>query len=594
MTTGPLGFRLALMLLTTAVAFGQSGEDQEASETAEDFFSDPFAVAEEGEETAVDLDLFFSEPEAADDGDILSIELGDVDSLFEGEMLEIAEETEAGFSPQDDLLSRDDLLWGGRISGSIRSEWSWDKLWTGDLDIGDPGGESLLPSVSSDLFFDARPNPAFRAFGKLRISTESGDTADFATVINNAALTGDLPEGWTREENEDGDTVIRDADGEEVATIAAEEEEAEEDPQTGAPPSVNLQVVELFSDFQYEDLVFFRFGKHTIKWGVGYFWSPADVLNLTAIDVEDPTADREGPVSLRIHYPFDLNNLYLYVITNTQAKPLEIAVAPKLEFVTGTTEVALAAYYQQALAPRGIVSFSSSIEDVDLFGEGVVSFGSERVFIRESRKTVDDFADPPEDLSTILDTFQIENAPLFSGTVGFRYLKDIDQGDSILAPGSIMLIGQYFYNGEGYGDSSLLKSAVFLQQNPEYNGLALDETKQGENYQAPPDLTTGDFSPWGRHYAALTIGWSDIFESEMNVTIFTLANMSDLSGIVSPSLSFRLFDTFDVSLGLRMTFGADGDEYTNPQALFGFGNGSDSEGSTLSFSANVSLGGGSF
>lgn len=565
----------SVILLVFAAAFlpaQDEGAPESPDASAGDFFADPFAVSGE-------------EENATDNPD-------DFDSLFEGEMLDFAEQTGDGVSPEEELLSAEGpaVTWGGRISGSLAAELTWGNLWTDELDPRDPDDQTLTPSVTSDLFFDARPDPDFRAFGKLRISTDTG-TGGLAETVNTAALTADLPEGWTREETPEGDTIIRDTDGEEVFTVTAEDEEDEE-PQTGTPPGISIDVVELFSDFNFDKRFFFRFGKHTIKWGVGYFWSPADVLNLTAIDVEDPTAEREGPVSLKAHYPFGLNNLYLYLITNAQAKPLEVAVAPKFEFVIGTTEISLAAYYQQALAPRGVVTLSSSIGDVDFFGEGVVTLGSDRVFVRESRRPVSSFEDPPEELEVVLDTYVVDSIPFFSATAGARYLKELEQGELKRAPGSLAVVGQYYYNGEGYPDSRLLKPAAFLQQNPEYNGLALPEEAQSEEYESPPDLSFGDLSSWGRHYAALTAAWNNIFESDVSISLFNLTNLNDLSGIISPSVSFTFIDVFTVSAGVRMTYGNKNDEYTNPASLFGLAG--DSDGATAAFTLSVSMGRGSF
>ena len=530
----------------------------------------------------------FSDGEEGAPGDLF-----DLDALFGEEMLEFAAQPEESYSPEEELLSATGpaLRWGGRISGMVTADLTWYELWRNKLNPLDPDDQILTPSVTSDLFFDARPDPDFRAFGKLRIATDSGAGPGLEGAVTSAALTADLPEGWTREETADGGTVIRNADGEEVFTVAAEDGEDEE-PQTGTPPGISIEVIELFSDFTFDKRVFFRFGKHTIKWGVGYFWSPADVLNLTAIDTEDPTADREGPVSLKIHYPFGLNNLYLYLITNTQAKPLEAALAPKLEFVLGTTEIAVAAYYQQALSPRGIVTLSSSIREVDIFGEGVVTLGSDRVFVRESRTTVDGFEDPPEDLEIVLDTYTVDSIPLFSVTAGARYIKELDQGKLSRAPGSLALIGQYYYNGEGYPDSRLLKPAVFLSQNPQYNGLALPAEAQTEEYENPPQLSISDIASWGRHYAAVTLAWSNIFGSEIAVSVFNLTNLNDLSGIVSPSVSFNLIDLFGITIGLRMTYGDDADEYTNPASLFGLSG--ERKGGTAQLSLSVSMGNGSF
>ena len=90
---------------------------------------------------------------------------------------------------------------------------------------------------------------------------------------------------------------------------------------------------------------FLRGGKHTIAWGVGYFFSLAGVLNLTAIDQEDPDAEREGPVSLRVNLPIDFHNLYLYVLADPADGGVQLAAAPKAEVVLGGTEIGIGTFY---------------------------------------------------------------------------------------------------------------------------------------------------------------------------------------------------------------------------------------------------------
>ena len=591
---------VALFLLVTLLnAQEEAGEEDSTTDQSADdqFFSDPFAVTEASEDQDTDSS-FFDDPfgsigdtddEASEiDGDNSESSFIDLDSLFNEEMVDVVEDPSEFANPEADLLTSDLLEWGGRIRGNLSAEWGWDTLWTESFDPLDPPTRDLSPSVSADLFFDARPDTDFRAFGKIKFTSDSAGDDGFAGAINDAALTGDLPEGWTREEDENGDTIIRDDNGDEVFTVAAVDEDSEADPQTGNAPAVDLTVYELFSDFSYRDRIFFRFGKHTIQWGVGYFFSPADVLNLTAVDAEDPTAEREGPVSLKAQLPFGIHNAYLYVITNVGTKPLELALAPKIEFVTGVTELTLAAYYQQALAPRAIGMFSTSIGEVEVFGEAVMSLGSDRVLVRESLKPIEDIADAPEDLEIVLDTYLVDWLPIFSGTAGFRWFRDLESSG-----GSIGLIGQYWFNGEGYADSTLLTPATVLFQNPGTNGLAISEPEsQSDDYEPPPDLAVTDITNWGRHYVALTGNWSEIFGSDLSFSILAITNLSDLSGIVTPSLSFPLLETFTMSLNGRLSFGESGDELTNPAALIG---GSDEEfGSTLSLTVSVGLGGGSF
>jgi len=569
-------------------------------------FADPFSVGTGDSETeAVDLpagDQFFADPfgTALDSaiGDIMDLE--DLDSLFatDGIIDEARAEDVAVGSPLTDLLVTEGVRWGGRIRGSVSADFSWGDVWTSDFGPFDPTSQSLDPSIGADLFFDARPEAEFRAFGKLNINT----TTDGGINIAGLALTGGaidptaLPEGWTSEENEDGDTEIRDGTGTVIITIPAAgatdentDGEPEEDPgNVGTPPGLEIVVFELFADYVWKDQLFFRFGKHTIKWGTGYFFSPADVLNLTAVDAEDPTADREGPVSLRIQYPFGITgNAYLYTILNAGAEPLDVAVAPKVEFVVGNGEIAIGGYYQRTLAPRLVTLYSASIGEVDVFGEGVLLYGSDRIFVRPSRDQSAAAADPEDDLNLLLDTYQVEDALFAQATAGFRYIKEWE--DSV----SLALIGQYFFNGEGYADETagLLPAAARLQANAGENGLTIaDAESQPEGYEDPPALTFGDITNWGRHYLGLTVSLSNIFDTDLGLTAFGLVNMSDWSGIVTPAISYRFLDRFSISGSARFTFGEESDEFTNPGSLFSGGPAEPTFGITIS----LSMPGGSF
>ncbi len=70
-------------------------------------------------------------------------------------------------------------------------------------------------ALGSDVYLDARPDPDFRVFAKINLAANA--KADDA--------------------------------------------------------SLRLKLRELFSDFNYENRVFFRAGKQNARWGVGYFFS---------------------------------------------------------------------------------------------------------------------------------------------------------------------------------------------------------------------------------------------------------------------------------------------------------------------------------
>ncbi len=559
-------------------------------------FDDPFATAEDAEDGDVELPFDPTDP-FADSCDEAAVdeETESFDSLFEdGDMIEEIDEPAADEAPEEDFLTSEVLDWGGTFSGTFESSWNWEDISAEDLSILEPDSSSLTAGAEASLYFDGRPDPDFRVFGKLKIESAEEDTTleSLAAIAAGGDITSNLPEGWTTAEDENGNTVIYDAGGNEVLTVAAEEEdtgEEEEEPGTGTPQVLDITVFELFSDFTWRDAMFIRFGKHTIHWGTGYFWSPADVLNLTDIDTEDPTAELEGPVSMKVHVPFALHNAYLYLIANEGIKPSEVAAAPKVEFVLGGTELSLAGYYQAALSPRAIAMATGSLGDFDLFSEAVLSYGSDRTFVRESMDQSAAKEDAEDGLDVVLDTFTVDDRLFFSATCGFTWLHSFEEPKL----GSMMVVGQYFFNGEGYADSSLLAPAYHLFLNPDENGLIIeDEEARPEGYEDPPALSISDLTNFGRHYAALVFNWNNLFDEAISFSTLAIANLSDLSFIVSPNISFTVFDKIELSVGARITFGPEGGEFTNPEALIS-GN-EDTGRGTLAFTLSGNVGGGSF
>jgi len=551
---------LVYALLFAAFLAVPSLSAQEAAEDpfAEDFFSTDFFT----------VDTPSEEPLESGDFSEKIIEEEDLDSLFLDEaMIEELDQENQNPVPTEDFLKTERLVWGGTFQGSIESSLSWDNLGSVNFKPLDPPGRSLTPRVGVNLFFDARPTSDYRAFGKLKLET----TEDFLSGLGDLSS---LSNNFRIVQNEDGSFSI--VFQEEEEDEDAEEEEYE--PGTGNNPSLNLSIFELFADFSYKEKLFFRFGKHTIKWGVGYFFSPADVLNLTSLDAEDPTADREGPLSLKVQYPFGLNNLYLYLITNSGIRPSETALAPKIEFLYRGTEYSLAAYYQRALSPRIIGSFTRPSGDFTFFGEGVVSYGSDRVYVRPSKDQSRAEEDEEGGLEMVLDTYKIEDLPIALATVGFLYLN---------ADSKVTFAGQYFFNGEGYKNSELLKPAYRLLANSTENGLYIAEVDaRPEGYGDPPALSQRDLVNFSRHYIALSAGKSELFEKDLSLNLFGLCNLTDLSGIASVNVSYSFFDYLSITGGIRFTFGGPQDEYTNPQAL----RSGEKAFPTLAFTLSLSLG----
>jgi len=419
------------------------------------------------------LSGFLAVPLFAQEGD-------DFDSLFDEEIIEEAPEGSAGGPgpgsapepPEEVFLLSEKLEWGGRFSASSTAEWSWYGFPSSWEDFVSTDRAFLDTRIEGDLFFDARPERDFRVFGKLKSSYRSA-----------------LPGTW----------------------------------------EWDLEVFELFSDFQLGDRVFFRMGKHTIRWGVGYFFSPADVLNLVSIDPEDPEAEREGPVSLKAQVPFGPHNAYLYVVANDVTDPAYIAAAPKLEIVIGRYELGIGGFYQTGAAPKGMLTLTGSLWELDLFGEGVLQWGSDRTYVRAA-------ALPP-----FYETYRREDELLFSATAGASYLN---------ADWKVALYAQYYYNGLGYEefpvDAAIAAAARFAG-----------------------DLTASDLLYRGQHYLAGSVSWSEILDSDFSLAVFSLTNFSDGSGQVGPTVSWQPWDYFRISFALGWVYGDPGDELAPNGTAFG-------------------------
>ena len=267
--------------------------------------------------------------------------------LFGGDMV-VEEATETDLSLSDLLLTNTDgLKIGGSYSFSVTPSWLKNLETETDND-------RLSTQMHATLYFDARPDTDSRVYGK-------------ADVLYS---------------------------------------------QINGSDSLSVTLKELFSDFDIDDKIFFRVGKQTIAWGVGYFFSPADLLNVTDIDPSDPGADLEGPVAVKANMPLGVDNLYGYAILPSNGSDVtDLAWAGKYEQVFSQTEVGFGVFYQDGQDPAAMVTVSSGIDDISIFGEAVTKYGDSQLY--------------------------------FQGTLGTMYTWSDDESDFDLS-----VIGQYYYNGE--------------------------------------------------------------------------------------------------------------------------------------------------
>lgn len=430
---------------------------------------------------------------------------GGLDSLFDSEMIEeesggddMVEIEAAGMvdAPEETLLTAAGVDWGGSFRYAPEVELGFPSYAALSAALrGERAAErALRHDLAAELYFDARPNTGFRVFGKAKVDYE-------LPVPGQTAPSGQTAAG------------------------------------SGAG-QFNFTMFELFADFHWDDRVFFRAGKQRADWGVGRFFSPADLMSLVTIDPLNPEAEREGPVALKVHAPIGVHNAYLYLITGAFRDPLDVGAGARGEVVVGGVELGFGGLIQADLVPKGFATVTGAAGDFDLFGELVIQQGTERNLIEldaAGRLQV-----------TSRDARAGDWFP--AATAGALYR---------VSDPNVVVAAQYYYNPLGYADSAAL-------------GLAREALRARDGAGPPrrgPQPEAADLLYFGLHYAGASAAWNEIGGSDLSASLFWLGNLSDRSGVLRPLLTYQVLEYARLSLGARVGYGADASEYGERVAI---------------------------
>jgi hypothetical protein len=448
-------------------------------------------------------------------------------------------------APRDEILTSAVPWITGSFTGRVGFDWKWNDVWTPNFGAFDPSSYGLSQSATSvKLGFVARPQADISVAGQIRTSYP------FVQEI----ITGTAP-----------------------AT------------RTYTVP--DFTVWSLYSKFTWKDLLFFTFGKQPIKWGTGYFFSPADdIFAQSEVDITDPTAEREGPLALRVQFPIPMtmHNLYAFAVlpqsSNPSAlagmKPEDIALAGKAEFFFGNMEVAAAGYYQRNQRPQAVLMATTGTGSFNFFAEGAAAFPSTQseAFVQKGSSTITWGGSGTSDY-TVVDR---SGQALYSATGGAMYTNQ---------DWNFTAVGQYLYNGRGYSTLSLgdILQAAFDRSSP-VNGQPAGEPTLNISSIAS---TIAGLGKIGQHYGVVSLGWTSLWDSKWDFSVLAIANFSDGSGFVKPSLSLRCFNYVTLSGGASFSWGGDGSEFADPAGILSAVTTGDAgfvSRPTMSLSLNASIG----
>lgn len=440
----------------------------------------------------------------------------DDEDIFGAEEV-VKQGSESDTSQRDAFLKSTTPVLLGTFTGSLGFSVDYDDPWGSGLSLFEPDSSGVVPASSLALGFSAKPEKDLGFYGEIRTSYPFYNEY---TVVSSVV-----------------DDVVK------TSTIKVPD----------------IEVFKLYSRFNWNDKVYFSFGKQPLKWGLGYLFTPAnDLFTSQAVDFEDYTAEREGPLSLKVSAPIPgvMATAYLFSFLPEGAEEIDqVGFAPKFEMAFPGLELSAAAYYQKDDKPKAIVSASYAKNGLSLFGEGLLSFGSENYYIVAEERSVagHDFSyrivEKPDEL-------------FFTGTAGLMYSKSWEHKLSLSC------VAQYLYDGLGQDNLGLDQVAQALTErlNPLYPEADED-----------PAVDMSDITSYiaklgsrlGQHYAGMALSFSDIADNDdISLSLTALANVYDLSGWVQPKLTWAIFDRLSLSFYASFGFGGPGDEYTNAGGLY--------------------------
>lgn len=281
----------------------------------------------------------------------------------------------------------------------------------------------------------------------------------------------------------------------------------------------NISVWAAYAKFSLGDRLFMSFGKQPVAWGVskGFFQPADDIFATSNVDYADTSAEREGPLAFKAMYPIPLTMTSFYFYAGlpytSDPKPEDLRLGVKAEINTGNTELALAGFYGYNDHPRAVLMATTGTGRFNFFGEAILKYGSERYFLTSAATGA-----------------QESGKFYFSSTLG-GYYTDSDK--------NITILGQVYYNGEGQTKVSAKDAYTYF-------------------YTYSDNIDRMKFSPW---YAGLSLSKSKLFVDDLSVGCYAVANLSDLSAMVVPSVTWSFSDYMKAALSATLTLGESGDEF---------------------------------
>jgi hypothetical protein len=302
---------------------------------------------------------------------------------------------------------------------------------------------------------------------------------------------------------------------------------------------------EVFLDVNIGKRVYFRIGKQLLKWGVGYLWTPTDMISVEKRNLQDSSQVMQGSYGLKIHVPFGTRaNIYSFIDMNNAKHLSDLAMANKVEVLLGKTELALSILLKQHNVPVYGFDFTSRVLTLDVHGEASLSYGDNQRRLRGwpwylalGSPTV-----PVEDLYLAGNRAYIFDRRVrgeWIGKASFGFGRGFDVGG---VKERIRFDVEAFYNHAGYDshvfEKDFLNTTYFL--------------------------SSGLYTPnyFGKYYVGGFITIRQMFVEELSSMINCVVNVREESSIISGMITYAPFYDLSINLMVNGFVGKENREYT--------------------------------
>ena len=298
------------------------------------------------------------------------------------------------------------------------------------------------------------------------------------------------------------------------------------------PQTTTVALDQLYLKFDIARKVYVTAGRQGVRWGVGRFWFPNDILRDQRRDPLAIFDNRTGVDLLRFHIPVEKLGWNFYAVANYGgADSLEdVGGAVRGEFVFGNTEVGVAGAARKDQPYRVSADISTGFWLVDLRAGVTLSHRVEQPFFRGDTN-LEEFDEL--NLSNVGDLelpepYSREDDWIPQAVAGFEF--SIPYGDD----DTLLLGAEYFFNDFGY------------ERTDYYPWLILN----------------GTFRPLyvGRHYAGVFAALPAPGQlDDHSFTLSTLGNISDHSFLTRFDYSVTLLTHLRGFLFASVTYGNEGE-----------------------------------